>query len=398
MRSGSARKPTNDLAAATRCYSQRWPSRCSLLLFFSIIRSFFDGGADPLIDTAPAAAPAAPARVDLPEEFDPPSLFAPAEPEPVALEPDLPSADFSESAGSFFAPEEFSALLQTGLPIARTAEEQGAIDEALSQSMAQNVVVLASPRPESSESEDSSESSTAVDSPTTTELAIARLEGMRDGLLSESAPEADAPEPPPEEYVALPPGTLLPSILRTSVDSDFGNAIWTAAVARDVPFPDGSTAVPRGSVLIGAVAQFNDPNGILRRRVALVARSLTLPSGETVALGSGALDRGGRPGLTGEHDSRFWPRTLGATAFAILSIGPALALDNGEAQSSRDDATRAATQDISQSFQPLARRYSQLSPRNTLAPGTRFHLLLDQPLFLPPAANPPGPLGSEVFR
>ena len=132
---------------------------------------------------------------------------------------------------------------------------------------------------------------------------------------------------------------------------------------------------------------YNGANAIIRDQVALVADTLTRPDGRILALALPAQDSAGAGGVSGKTDSHFLARTLGTVAFALFSIGPALAVDNGQPQSSRDEATARVVDQTGQTFVPLAQQYASIVPTTIISPGTRLRLLVDFPLDIDPWAD-----------
>ncbi len=204
-------------------------------------------------------------------------------------------------------------------------------------------------------------------------------------------PEADAPaldQPGPSYYHdpqrTLLPGAVIPVMLTSEINSDFATT-WIGHVTHSVF--DASirhVLIPPGSTITGHVVAYSGANAIIRNRVALVADTLTRPDGQILTLALPALDAAGAGGVAGDTQSHFLARTLGTVAFAIFSIGPALAVDNGQPQSSRDEATSRVVEQTGQSFQPLAQQYASIVPTTIIPPGTRLRLLVDFPLAIEP--------------
>lgn len=199
-----------------------------------------------------------------------------------------------------------------------------------------------------------------------------------------ATPEQATPSVYHDPVRTLLPGAVIPVMLASEINSDF-NTTWIGRVTH--PVFDNSirnVLIPPGSTVTGRVVPYNGANSIIRDQVALVADTLTRPDGRILTLALPAVDAAGAGGVTGDTDSHFLARSLGTVAFALFSIGPALAVDNGQPQSSRDEATARVVDQTGRTFVPLAQQYASIVPTTIIAPGTRLRLLVDYPLAVEP--------------
>ena len=205
-----------------------------------------------------------------------------------------------------------------------------------------------------------------------------------------------APEPaaePARQRYNLAPSTLISATLDSNISSDTPTTV-SATVHHPVLNRSGDAIlIPIGSRLLGVSGPYQGANEILAKSLSIQFTSLVLPDGELVNIGAlSARSRDGFPGVSGRTSNNFVPRTLGAFAFAVLSIGPSLTFRSGEPQSSVDQATADATSQIGQQFTPLAQRYSSIVPTTIVRAGTSINIVTQVPLLLPES-----PIGSRLI-
>lgn len=203
------------------------------------------------------------------------------------------------------------------------------------------------------------------------------------GMQTEQPPQEEPPRTTRlDPSTTLMPGTIIPAILITEINSDFSGT-WVGRTTHPVyDTRIRNKLLPAGATLTGMVSRYSGANEIIRDTVMLATDSISLMDGTLIPMNIPVSSASGAGAIPGETNSHFLARSLGTAAFALVSIIPALTQDNGEPQSARDEATGEFYQGLGQQIQPLAQRYASLVPTTILTPGTPLRILVAAPVSL----------------
>lgn len=198
-------------------------------------------------------------------------------------------------------------------------------------------------------------------------------------------------------------GKVIDAVLETAIDSDLPGRL-RAIVARDVYAESGKRIlIPKGSRLIGAFDERNEPR-FGQSRVLIVWSRVIRPDGIDAVLDEGsesmiATDFLGRPGARGEIDNRF-AEIFGSAvlissltvAFATIAEGITGAQNNTQvgAQGNVIDQSTATAQAVREAvfnLQNDTRRIAEgllpTTPRVTVDQGTRIKIFVNRDIRFP---------------
>lgn len=187
-------------------------------------------------------------------------------------------------------------------------------------------------------------------------------------------------------------GTPIPGALVTGINSDLPGKIVGRVTE---PVYDTVTGhyllIPQGATIM---ADYDSVITYGQSRVQAVTVSVSLPDGATVPLGKMAfVDQQGYAGLTGSVDNH-WDR-IGAVAgitgaFAFLTNWAAGGGNGGYGYlSPKQAAAQAAADQLSQAGSQIMQKQLQIQPTITVAPGSRFNILLSQDVIVKPYRTGP---------
>lgn len=171
---------------------------------------------------------------------------------------------------------------------------------------------------------------------------------------------------------ALLPGTVIEGVLDQMVVSDYPGGYWRGRVARNVyDMRTNTLLIPAGSILIGPGQSLSS---IHDRRIALALSRIVTNTGMVIEMPTPLEGPSGVAGVDGEYKSHAFTRLMGYAAYGLFGIAPGLAIENGEAQSSQDEATRQLTQGAQRVAQQITSKYTDRLPTITGHPGDRFSI------------------------
>lgn len=193
------------------------------------------------------------------------------------------------------------------------------------------------------------------------------------GPSAEDPPPPDRPTPP----LSLLPGTVIPAVLITGMNSELPGDV-VAQVERDVF--DSATLrhvlIPKGTRLVGA---YDDQIAYGQNRAIVAWTTMVFPDGRTVGLpGLPGLDLQGAAGLQDRTD-RHLDRVFG-TAVALAAVGTGLALAvperDGVDLSPQTVASAQVAIELGRVATELLRRELDVEPTITVRPGYRLLVFL----------------------
>ena len=348
----------------------------------------------PPADPAPAAAPAAqaapanvaalvpgyqPDAVEVPAESEPPASPTPALPPPAPLEP--PAVAERRDRIIRHRDDMFRDAL-----VAETAIQGGGAGAATVQPTASPAPLAllapsapppASPVPAGGLSSDEDPN-----------LRARKAEFA--GVGAAAADRLSAVPPSPTAANEIRPGTVIPALLVTGINTDLPGQIL-AQVSRDVrdSLSGDHVLIPRGSRLVGTY----DSHVAFGQRRALVSwSSIQLPDGSTLPIGNmPGADPAGLAGFRDRVNNHYLRTFSAATMLSVISAGAQLSQPGGSAYGTdgrRLTAEEQLAADLGRQWaevgEQLVSRNLDVQPSLTIRPGYRFRVVVTRDLVLPP--------------
>jgi type IV secretion system protein VirB10 len=199
---------------------------------------------------------------------------------------------------------------------------------------------------------------------------------------------APLPVNPPPTAPTLMPGSVIPAVLLSRVNSDLPGQI-VARITQDVydTIHTRTVVIPHGSTLVGYYSS-NVANG--QTRVLASFSELIFPDGRTVYLhGMGAADAYGQAGMDADVNTHFWKR-FGAS-FLIAALSTLLPTSrNVTVVNATPSVSQAVTGPAGQALLDVSRknlqRYQNLPPTLIVHQGFEFNIMVNRPIVLRGAA------------
>lgn len=211
-----------------------------------------------------------------------------------------------------------------------------------------------------------------------------RSRAKRHWLRRERQAGLPAPEvilPPPEQPVLMP-GSVIPAVLLSEIDSDLPGMI-VARVTRTVfdSVHERFPMIPRGATLVG---YYSSQIAQGQTRVLASFSEVIFPDGRRVALaGMQAADAYGASGLKDEVDSHFWK--IFGSSFLIAALSALLPTDQSTVVVSPLTPApavvgSAAGQALLNTSQTILARNEDIPPTLIIRPGFRFRVMVSRPI------------------
>lgn len=196
--------------------------------------------------------------------------------------------------------------------------------------------------------------------------------------------------PSPHAGSEIRPGTVIPALLVTGINTDLPGQIL-AQVARDVrdSLTGDRVLIPRGSRLVGTY----DSHVAFGQRRALVSwSSIQLPDGSTVPIDNmPGADPAGLAGFRDRVNNHYLRTFAGATMLSVISAGAQLSQPDRAAYGEdgrRLTAEEQLAADLGRQWaevgEQLVTRNLDVQPSLTIRPGYRFRVVVTRDLVIPP--------------
>jgi len=197
---------------------------------------------------------------------------------------------------------------------------------------------------------------------------------------------------PPSPYAAneIRPGTIIPALLVTGINTDLPGQIL-AQVARDVrdTLTGDRVLIPRGSRLVGTY----DSHVAFGQRRALVSwSSILLPDGSTVPIDNmPGADPAGLAGFRDRVNNHYLRTFAGATMLSVISAGAQLSQperaaygEDGRRLTAEEQLAADLGRQWAEVGEQLVTRNLDIQPSLTIRPGYRFRVVVTRDLVIPP--------------
>jgi type IV secretion system protein VirB10 len=148
--------------------------------------------------------------------------------------------------------------------------------------------------------------------------------------------------------------------------------------------------IPQGTIL---AAQYNSSVSYAQSRVQIVWEALIRPDGFMLALeGMNGVDKKGISGQEAQYHENWFEYLKAAGLISLFSV--ANARMTSEAAKQADSESASAMAQANQAFMnqmsgTIVGRAMNIQPTLTVDNGTLINIMLNQNIYLPPAASPP---------
>jgi type IV secretory pathway VirB10-like protein len=189
----------------------------------------------------------------------------------------------------------------------------------------------------------------------------------------------------PRSPFELKPGTLIPAVLETAINSDLPGPVVARVTQNICDSVHGQwLVVPQGSTLI---AQYDSMVAWGQERVLVCWKQLELPNGDSLDLGCmPAADATGQAGLNDQVDEHWWRIIKGATVASMLSAATTAATGNttGYNPTVPQLWARGAASEFGNVGQQVTKRNLMVQPTLSVRQGMPVDMILTKTVDLRP--------------
>jgi len=187
------------------------------------------------------------------------------------------------------------------------------------------------------------------------------------------------------------PGTIIPGILETAINTDLPGNILARVTQNIFDSQTGrNLLVPQGTLLL---ARYNSSISYSQKRIQIVWDTMIRPDGFQINLeGAGGVDRAGMSGQPARFHENWFEYLKAAGIITLFSYANAKMTDTAAKYASEDKANNIATANadfVNSLGGQLAGRAANIQPTLTVDNGTLINILLNKNLYLPPVAGYP---------
>ena len=190
---------------------------------------------------------------------------------------------------------------------------------------------------------------------------------------------------------ALWPGTIIPAVLITSINTALGGNVLARSSENIYDSRTGkSLLIPQGTILF---ARYNDSVSYAQSRVQIAWDTLIRPDGFQLDLGGmGGVDRRGMSGQEAEYNENWFEYLKAAGLIALFST--ANARMTGEAAKHASDAVagniaQSNAEFMSQIGSSIVSRAMGIQPHLTVDSGESVAVMINRSIYLPPLRDFP---------
>lgn len=185
-----------------------------------------------------------------------------------------------------------------------------------------------------------------------------------------------------EGKIKVPPGTEILTTLMKKGISDYTGTSLKAIANRDVYDTTRQfVIIPKGTEFNIKMVRTRNVNEAISNRVGFLVKEAVLPSGNSIDFSTASVgDREGVGAIEDQTDYHLIPQFLGVAAYALIG-SKSSRTGSGEDESSYagDVGENSRTQ-----FAPLAEKYLNIVPTQTIRPGQSFQIVTEQEMYIAP--------------
>lgn len=191
------------------------------------------------------------------------------------------------------------------------------------------------------------------------------------------ATEADT-----EGMIKVPPGTEITTTLMKKGISDYTNSSLKAIANRDVYDTSRRyVIIPKGTEFNVRMVRTRNVNEAISNRVGFLVKDAVLPSGDSIDFSTASVaDREGVGAIQDQTDYHLMAQFLGVAAYALIGQ------TTSRSGTGEDESTYAGDvgENSRSQFAPLAEKYLNIVPTQTIRPGQSFQIVTEEEMFIKP--------------
>ncbi len=185
-----------------------------------------------------------------------------------------------------------------------------------------------------------------------------------------------------EGMIKVPPGTEITTTLMKKGISDYTNSSLKAIANRDVyDISRRYVIIPKGTEFNVRMVRTRNVNEAISNRVGFLVKDAVLPSGDSIDFSTASVaDREGVGAIQDQTDYHIMAQFLGVAAYALIGQ------TTSRSGTGEDESTYAGDvgENSRSQFAPLAEKYLNIVPTQTIRPGQSFQIVTEQEMFIKP--------------
>lgn len=179
-------------------------------------------------------------------------------------------------------------------------------------------------------------------------------------------------------------GTIIPGIMITGINSDLPGVLVGNVREHVYDTVSGnSLLIPQGTRIVGS---YDSAVTFGQSRILVAWQRLIFPDGRSINLENfSGTDLSGYAGLTGKVDNHTFKLFQAVVLSSVLGAGTAIVTeDNNDDDDWRSEAGRGAGEQMLDIGANVANKILSIQPTITVAPGSRFNIIVHSDLILQP--------------
>lgn len=188
-----------------------------------------------------------------------------------------------------------------------------------------------------------------------------------------------------EGKIKVPPGTEILTTLMKKGISDYPGSSLKAIANRDVYDTTRQfVIVPKGTEFNIRMVRTRNVNEAISNRVGFLVKEAVLPNGNSIDFSTSSVaDREGVGAIEDQTDYHFMAQFLGVAAYALIGS------TTSRSGTGEDESTYAGDvgENSRSQFAPLAEKYLNIVPTQTIRPGQSFQIVTEEEMFIAPWSN-----------
>lgn len=185
-----------------------------------------------------------------------------------------------------------------------------------------------------------------------------------------------------EGKIKVPPGTEILTTLMKKGISDYTGTSLKAIANRDVyDITRQYVIFPKGTEFNIKMVRTRNVNEAISNRVGFLVKEGVLPNGNSIDFSTASVgDREGVGAIEDQTDYHLIPQFLGVAAYALIgSRSSRTGTGDDESSFAGDVGENSRSQ-----FAPLAEKYLNIVPTQTIRPGQSFQIVTEQEMYVEP--------------
>jgi type IV secretion system protein TrbI len=182
--------------------------------------------------------------------------------------------------------------------------------------------------------------------------------------------------------IKVPPGTEITTTLMKKGISDYPGSSLKAIANRDVYDTTRQfVIIPKGTEFNIKMVRTRNVNEAISNRVGFLVKEAVLPNGNSIDFSTASVsDREGVGAIEDQTNYHLMAQFLGVAAYALVG--------SQTSRSGTGDQESSYAGDVGENsrsqFAPLAEKYLNIVPTQTIRPGQSFQIITEQEMFIEP--------------